>query len=233
MNRDQALSKIKKCLALGKSANTAEAAAGMRQAQKLMAEHNISDHELTMIDVQEVRVKACSTACNAWEVRLSHLVADAFGCESFGNLSGKYNDVGNYVRRLDYVFVGVDGAATVAGYAFEVLSRQCAKARLAHIQKQPKNCKPITKTARGDEFAKGWVVAVSSLVEKFANPEGNEQLLLDYLRAKHPDLKSGPPRDSTKGRKLDYGHRLAGYKAGEKAQLNRGMDSALRQELLS
>jgi hypothetical protein len=233
MNRDQALSKIKKCLALARSGNTAEAAAGMRQAQKLMAEHRISDHELSMIDVQEVKVKACSTAMNAWEVRLSHMVADAFGCESFGSASGSFNGAGNYVRRLDYVFVGVNGAATVAGYAFEVLTRQCAKARLAHIQKQPKNCKPITKTSRGDEFAKGWVVAVSSLVEKFANPEANEQLLLDYLEAKHPDLKKAKTRDTTKGRKVDYGHSMAGYAAGEKAQLNRGMPGALRQELLS
>lgn len=37
MNRDQALSKIKKCLALAASANPHEAAAGTRQAQKLMA----------------------------------------------------------------------------------------------------------------------------------------------------------------------------------------------------
>jgi len=119
----------------------------------------------------------------------------------------------------------------VAGYAYEVLSRQCAKARLAHIQKQPKNCKPITKTSRGDEFAKGWVIAVATLVESFANPETNEQLLLAYLEDKHPELKKAKTRDTTKGRKLDYGHRLAGYKAGENAELNRGV-GAVRQELL-
>ena len=33
MNRDDALKKIKKCLALGRSANEHEAAAAMRQAQ--------------------------------------------------------------------------------------------------------------------------------------------------------------------------------------------------------
>jgi len=233
MNRDQAIAKIKKCLALGKSANPHEAATAMRHAQKLMAEHNVSDRELSMIDVQEVRVKACSTALNVWEASLSNMVADAFGCENFGILSGTYNGAGNYVRQRHYVFVGVDAAPSIAGYAFEVLSRQCAKARLAHIQKQPKNCKPITKTARGDEFAKGWVVAVADLIDRFANPERNEALLLAYIEDKHPDLTKAKTRDTTKGRKLDHGHRLAGFIAGESAQINRGVGGIAERGLLT
>ncbi len=49
MTRDKALAKIKKCLALGRSTNPHEAAAAMRQAQKLMAEHGLNDTDVKLI----------------------------------------------------------------------------------------------------------------------------------------------------------------------------------------
>lgn len=233
MTRDDALKKIKKCLAVAKSVNPHEAAAGMRQAQKLMAEFGVSDHDITLVDVHEVRVKACSTAPNVWEVNLARVIAQAFGCEWFTSLSGRYSEAFNYIRERHYVFVGIDAAPTVAGYAYEVLSRQCAKARLEHIRKQPKNCKSITKTARGDAFAKGWVVAVAALIDRFSQPQRDEALLLSYMEAKHPDMQTGECRDTTTDRKLDHGHRVAGYLAGRKAQLHHGVGGLQEQGLLT
>lgn len=223
MNREDALKKIKKCLALSRSAESHEAAAALRQAQKLMEQFNLQEGEIALADVREVRVKAVSAAANLWEVRLAGLVADAFGCEKFSQLVGDYNAAGNWIRSRYYVFVGVDAAADVAAYAFEVLSRQCARDRLAHISRQPKNCKAITKTARGDAFAKGWVLAVQALVERFSRSTANETLLLQYLEAKHPDLANEKTRDATRARKTDLGHYMAGHKAGEKARLHHGM----------
>ncbi|MFT4243526.1 MAG: DUF2786 domain-containing protein [Acidovorax sp.] len=167
MNRDDALKKIKKCLALSRSASEHEAAAALRQAQALMREHGLREQDVSLADVNEVMVKATTTAANAWELRLVGMIAEAFGCETFGQLEGRYNDAGNFVRSRHWVFVGMHAAPTVAGYACEVLLRQCAKARLAHIAKQPKNCKPITKTARGDAFAMGWVQGAELLVDRF------------------------------------------------------------------
>lgn len=48
--RSRVLDKIKKCLALGKSPNEHEAAAALRQAQKLMTMHSISDDDVEGID---------------------------------------------------------------------------------------------------------------------------------------------------------------------------------------
>ena len=232
MTRDQALSKIKKCLALGRSTNPHEAAAAMRQAQKLMAAHSITDREMSVIDVHEVPIKACSTAINAWESQLASMVANAFGCDVFARKSGGYTAHFVFVRQLHYVFIGIDAAATVACYAFETLVRQCAKDRLVHIRQQSKRCKPITKTARGDEFAYGWVAAVSALIERFANPEANEALLQAYKDEKYPGMKNINPRDTTTGRKLGNGHGQAGYQAGKDAQLNRGVTGGSDQGLL-
>ncbi len=233
MTPEDALKKIKKCLALGRSASEHEAAAAMRQAQKLMQQFNLREQDVSIADVSEVRVKASSTAANAWELSLVAMIADAFGCMTFGNLTGKYNDSGNYIRARHWVFVGIDSAPTVAGYACEVLVRQCAKARLAHIAKQPKNCKTITKTARGDAFARGWVWAVQSLVERFAQPEADKLLLETYIERKHGSLVEGKARDTTKGRKIADGHVMAGYRAGEHAQLNRGVGGLQERGLLT
>ena len=233
MNREDALKKIKKCLALGRSASEHEAAAAMRQAQKLMEQFGLREQDVSLADVAEVKVKACSTAANAWELRLVNMIADAFGCESFGQLAGKYNDAGNFIRTRHWVFVGMHAAPTVAGYACEVLSRQCAKARLVHISKQPKNCKPITKTARGDAFAMGSVIGAEQLVERFAQPEGDKALLLAYIEQQYGELTKGKTRDTTKARKTDMGHFAAGHRSGQAAELHRGVGGMPAQGLLS
>jgi hypothetical protein len=223
MTRDEALKKIKKCLALSRSANEHEAAAALRHAQKLMQAFSLAEEDISLADVTEVRVKARSTAANRWELALVHLVADAFGCETFGSLKGAYNTAGSFTRTRHWVFVGIDTAPEVAGFAAEVLIRQCATARLAHIAKQPKNCKPITKTARGDAFAVGWVAGVAAKVEAFAQSGKNETLLLAYMQREHPDLADGKVRDTTKARRVDHGHIAAGYRAGKAAELHRGV----------
>lgn len=232
MNRDDAIKKIKKCLALSRSAEPHEAAAAMRQAQKLMDQFRVDGQELSMIDVREVRVRAASMASNRWDVMLSTMVADAFGCDHFTSTTRGYNDAGNYVRKREYVFVGIDAAADVAAYSYQVLGRQCSRSRLAHIQKQPKNCKPITKTARGDAFANGWVYGVRELVERFASGDKDKALLLAYMTAKHPDLKTVETKNNA-AKVKNSGHVLAGITAGENAQLNRGVGGIAPRELLS
>jgi hypothetical protein len=232
MTRDEALKKIKKCLALAKSANANEAATALRQAQALMAAHRVTDRDLSLIDVREVRVQATSPASNAWEIHLTQMISAAFGCETYDSLVGRYNGAGNYIRQRFCVFVGIDSDPTIAGYAFEVLSRQCARDRLAHIRKQPRNCKPMTKTARGDAFASAWVLAVRAVVEDFTRPERDEQLLLAYMAEKHPDLEPGKTRDTTKGRRINDGHFMAGFDAGRKAELSRGVGAFAPKGLL-
>lgn len=54
--RDKALDKIRKCLALSKSANEHEAAAALRQAQKLMAMHGLSEDDLGSTEYLSVLV---------------------------------------------------------------------------------------------------------------------------------------------------------------------------------
>lgn len=233
MTRDEALKKIKKCLALSRSANEHEAGAALRQAQALMQQFGLREQDISLTDVYEVAVKACSTAANAWELRLVRLVAEAFGCETFAMLSGKYNEAGNFIRSRHWVFVGLDASPTVAGYACEVLLRQCARARLAHIAKQPRNCKAITKTTRGDAFAMGWIACVAQKVEAFAMPAKDKALLLAYIQRQHGEMENEKARNSLACRRMDAGHFAAGFHAGKSAELRRGLNGSAPQGLLT
>jgi hypothetical protein len=225
MTRDQALAKIKKCLALSRSSNEHEAAAGLRQAQALMREYSIETGDAELAHVAEFPARARFTAINQWESQLASCVAGAFGCQHFSLKTTKFIGGRMHTHR-DVVFVGIDTAPQVAGYAYDVLSRQCAKARLAHIQRQPKSCKPITRTARGDQFAWGWVFAVRELVQQFAGDPEDVALISSYIESKHPELQTVTPRNTTVGRNTRDADLEAGFSAGRTAQLNHGLAGA-------
>lgn len=233
MTRDEALKKIKKCLALGRSAGEHEAAAAMRQAQKLMQEFNVREQDVSLLDVHEAAARAAGMAANAWEVQLVRVIAEAFGCDFFTQVEHDLSGSGSYVRRRLWVFIGIDAAPTIASYACEVLVRQCARQRMAHIAKQPRNCKQATKTARGDLFAKGWALAVGEKVSAMSRPAADSALVLAYKEQKHGDMETRKTRDSTQGRKLDSGHLHAGFRAGQAAQLHPGVGGQKPTALLT
>lgn len=232
MTRDQALSKIKKCLALASSANPHEAAAGMRQAQKLMSEHGLNEADVQLSDVA---TQTCATPTNSkplWEVSLAQIIGDTFGCDHIWSSQRTY--IGSrYVRKCKVIFIGTGPAAQIAGYAWDVLSKQCAKARLAHIRKQPARCKPITLTARGDEFAWGWVLSVRSILEAFAAPERNVLLIEQYKALTWPETSPLKVKDRTIGRNVSRNDFHEGSLAGKNSELNRGVNAGTAQRLLS
>ena len=231
MDKDTAIDKIKKCLALAKSDNPHEAAAALRQAQKLMAMYKVDALDVSLADVSEEMVKAQNIAMVDWETALSNLIAGAFGCKNYSRHGRKFNGNMRVVRSHNIVFVGIGSAPLVAQYAFDVLSRQCGKARRAHIAAQPKRCLPSTKTARGDEFAYGWVHGVEKLVERFAGDKSNDELIGQYLAKMHPEMKRVESKDRSTGRntKGDY---AAGKIAAKDAKLDRGV-GANKQERLA
>lgn len=233
MTRDQALAKIKKCLALAKSQNPHEAAAAMRQAQKLMAEHNLDEQDVSLADIAESTVATVSQGHNLWENTLARSVADAFACRLFGKSFWCLIGARGLTKKRTWVFVGVGASAEVASYAYEVLSRQCAKARLAHVRKQPKSCKPITRTARGDQFALGWAFGVQDMLDKFTNSERNQELLERYMDKAHPDLKTVEAKDRSVGRNVRDDDIHQGVQSGKSAKLQHGVGGVVQQGLLA
>lgn len=232
LNSDQAIAKIRKCLALSRSANEHEAAAALRQAQALMRQHGLSEDDARLSDVAEQVSRPRAPAINRWEAILASLIDDAFGTQHFNQ--HRVRLLGLSVKRWrEVVFIGVGAAPQVAAFAFDVLFRQCAKDRLMHIRRQPKACKPATLTARGDQFAIGWVLAVRQLVERYAGSSGDQLLIEQYKAAHYPDLSTVKPRDTRVGRNVRDADLEAGFSAGKAARLDKGLPGAADTPLLT
>lgn len=229
MTRDEALQKIKKCLALAASPNQHEAAAALRQAQKLMQQFGLSEVDVSLADVAEAAQQAMNAPLVKWESWLARVVAEAFGCEHY--TSTRFVQGPNFTRRTQrqFVFIGVGPAAEVAGYAFDVLARQCAKDRRAHMSKQPKNCKPQTKVARGDTYAEGWVMGVREKLEAFARPDAETALITQYMGQRYPDMQPAKLKDRTTGKNVKHADFGLGLRAGREANLNHGLGARAPQ----
>ena len=89
-DKDQSslLNRIEKLLALSKSSNPNEAAAALSRAQKLMAMHGISEHELSLSAISEEEceimpgVRSVTISCT-----LANIVAECFGLDRFVTMS--------------------------------------------------------------------------------------------------------------------------------------------------
>lgn len=225
MDRNTAIEKIKKCLALSKSSNPNEAATALRQAQKLMEAYQVEQADVDLSCVSEHDARVASGGKSAWLTRLASVCADAFGCLWLLKEGGRS---GNHVT-----FIGANGADQVAGYAFEVLLRQAARDRAAHVAAQPAACKRVTLIARGDAFATAWVNAASALVRKLAGQEQQALLLEEYKARRFTNLKSFQPvrRDLDKKLRVNSDSYAKGHRSGANARLDNAVGNR-RQELL-
>jgi hypothetical protein len=233
MTRDEALKKIKKCLALAKSSNPNEAATAMRQAQKLMEAFGVNDDDVRLSDVNEQSASARMQSMAMWEVMLANAIASTFGVECFWKKEflGWTRSGAKYKRFI--FFVGLGSSTEIATYAWDVLSRQCAKARLAHIRSQPSRCKPITLTARGDVFAEGWVMGVKGKLSALATTSHQKELVQKFIETKHPEMEKVSAKDRSVGRNVSNNDRYQGLKQGLDASLNRGVGGVAKQGVLA
>lgn len=233
MNRDQALAKIKKCLALAASANPNEAASAMRQAQKMMSEHSINASDPKLAGICETTANGVMASTPLWEQHLLSLVTKSFGCDAIIGSKVKIGSWGRVVYEPKITFIGLDAAPKIASYAWSVLARQCAKDRLEHIARQGKYIKKATKTARGDAYAMGWVGGVHDKLVAFANPPETAALIQQYKAQTYPKLGTAKAVDRTKAKGVNRLDLLEGLRDGRKASLNRGVAGREAQGLLA
>lgn len=233
MTREEALDKIKKCLALAASPEAHEAAAALRQAQKLMAQFGLTETDVTLADVSEVRQAAQNVPAVQWEASLAWAVAEAFGCKMFTGTRITLGKSLQVRRQRHYVFVGVGPAPEVAGYAFDVLARQCAKDRRRHIGQQSNNCKAKTKVARGDLYAEGWIAGVRGKLERIAGNERDVALIGQYMAQRYPEMRTGDVKSRTKGKNVTHNDWHQGHQAGQKADLHQGVGGTAERRLIA
>lgn len=204
-DREKLLDKIRKCLRLATSSNEHEAAAAMRQAQKLMAELGVSESDVL---VGEASARAFSSVKpSVWEAGLAGMVADTLGCDIIFSAGAPGWAAGGLRRHGEWCFIGCNSAETVAQYAFVSLLRQLKKARATYIETQLHRCGPSSKRRRADNYCAGWVYAVRSKVEPLVVCERDQQLIAAAVARRSAGTlaprKSGgskiDPKDATRG----------------------------------
>ena len=219
---DKILSKIKKCLALSQSPEPAEAAAALRQAQKMMEMHGITQADLGRADIgrAEVKSKASVSRVKDWELKLLNLVAKAFGCRLLWMESSSYSpDV--YGR---YVLIGLKTQTELAQYTADVLQRKLIKARAAFVTGLPGYMNRGEKTVEADGFCHGWVKAIGATVHEFALTPETKALIDGRVN----ELSKG--RASVQRRQAGSMGLNAGYAAGSNESIHRPVGA--RQNLM-
>jgi hypothetical protein len=219
----QVFQKIKKCMALSKSGNEHEAAAALRQAQKLMQLHGLNHDDLLASEVLKARAKSGAIRRPAaWESYLVGHCADAFGCYTLYYAGSGY-----------WEFLGRGSAPEIARYVFTVLFRQAKKARKAFISQLPHRCSTATRRRRGDIFCTGWVRAVGDKITEFCGSDEDKAALDAHMLSLgtlgETQLTQRLPEGSMSDQ--EWASYLQGKAKGEEAELHRGVHGTAAEKL--
>lgn len=224
-DRERIIDRVKKCLRLAKSNEPHEAAAALRQAQKLIAEHDLTEAEIAASEADTGTARAGrESRPNKWEVALANMIASTFGCEVI--FATRWN-MGFYG---EYNFVGVAPNGSIAGYAFSVLKRQLVAARREYTRTTLKRCGPTSKTRRADGFCLGWVYSVERQAIALVCGERERQIVQAYVELNFGETTSVKP--FSRGNGLSPRDRMNGWEEGEKARLHHGVGAQSGPALL-
>lgn len=214
MTRDQAIEKVRKCLALAKSSNANEAATALRQALKLMEKFGIDQDAVELSEVKAARGTAGAQSVSIWIGNLAHVVADAFGCKHYFNqtLGGTFH----------VEFLGLGVKPKVATYAFAVLRTQLTADR-KRFYKTTRG-KRINRIGRADQFALAWIFEIEQHVKQFASEVPGVVCRAFDLVKTEKGLETSEAR--LHGSKdPDLRALLSGRAAGRNAQLHHGVNA--------
>lgn len=157
MNKERAILKAEKLLRLAASSEPHEAAAAMRQAEKLMRAYQLDHSEIELSKVGQAEATTARKSIPVYIVELARVVCLAFGCQFY--LVERWGS-------SSVVILGLDPSHRLAAYAFTVLRRQLQRDRAAYYRTR-RGCR-TGRIRRADCFALGWVDRVYSEVKRFA-----------------------------------------------------------------
>lgn len=216
-DRARKLDKIKKCLALAQSSNPNEAETALRQARKLMQALGLTMDDVRASVVGEVFQRTGKGALRrapTWVIRLGNLVAEAFECMVLSRRSPEGNGV---------VFVGVEPAPELAGYAFDVMLRQLTAARKRYLDQLSCAARSVARK-QGSLFIDGWLYAVHKKIADFAGMDEETSISVNaYMHKHYPDIPEMKPSRESKAKfsAAEIAAIQAGLAEGAKSTINR------------
>ncbi|URA07039.1 hypothetical protein P9A47_gp71 [Xanthomonas phage Elanor] len=212
--RKRLTEKLKKCMALSKSPEPHEAAAALRQAQKIMAELGVTEDELDGLDTADAVVKTregfgrCRTMSN-----LAAMMEKAFGVKPvFERNPGS-------AARLNVRYIGPRGRVMLAEYAHKVVWRSMQSAWDDLLVRRPDM---KGDTGKRQAFHIGWLNSVYKQVSALAPTEAEERAITRYCeRLYEMGLEAA---GEYKKKELDGSAYHAGVRAASDFSLHRPME---------
>lgn len=214
MDRNKAIGKIKKCLALSKSSEPHEAAAAMRQAQKLMQAFEVDEHEVS--DYSNVCVQVPIQYSEKLPITLNmliHIIEESFGVKAIIGCSRRVTDLS-----FDVEYFGPVMRIKLAEYAHVVVWRTLQSSWAAHLKNEP-----WLRGLRGARasFQVGWLNTVRQTIQSFAITDEDKQGTDLAISSKYGQLSIVKANKQRLDSEL-YG---AGRDAAEGFSLNRPVGS--------
>lgn len=246
-HKQRILERIAKLMSLAESSNPNEAAIALSRAQKLMAEHHLSQEDISFNAISEQTEKVPSILRDrVLYLTLSDIISCAFGVTPI-IITQYYTGAVQGIK-----FIGQSDRVTAACYTFTIIARQAAIAKKLFLQNkrqemflmlqevfpQPEYKKlsdywafdNLKRACERDlrkavkAYLHGWLRAIREKVERFAITEEEEQLVQDYIT-----LQLGEDTAVIKSRTVRYtkaqiDHMQQGYNdAQDQVQLFHGV----------
>lgn len=225
--RQRMIEKVRKCLALSKSANENEAAAALRQAQKLMQAYAITETDVGLVEYVEgfvdhayrwqmTRATKKNPERKSYVPRtlsiVSYLIGRAFTVKEVWSPSptGRYR----------CFYYGRTANVSLACYAHRVVYKAAMSAWNAYRRQDPTAAR---RKGGRTSFFLGWCAAVREKVENLS-PDKAEEAMIDKRMSKRfalDDLAGGKPPEL----KRHYGAANAGAEAGEAFDIHRPLST--------
>jgi hypothetical protein len=207
--REKLLSKIKKCLALSTSPEPHEAAAAMRQAQKLMEKLGVTAEEVEAPDISEAMVKTREGYGNCRYMNmLTKVIIDAFAVDVV------YSRNPGSANRLNVRYFGPKSRVMLAEYTHRVLQRSIEDAWAKYLERRP-----WMKSVGGKRqaFYLGWLWAVSDKVSAIIPTEVETKATKRFIALRCGELSVFEDRKRTP---LDQSAVAEGMAAAEEFNIN-------------
>lgn len=216
MDKNKVLDKIKKCLALSKSANEHEAARALKQAQSLMEKYQVTDNDVVLSEIRnEAADRHMAARLSPWQWDVAHMIADVFGCQKYKR--------GNAIH-----FYGFGSRPQIAAYAFDVVYRQITAARRHYLRELCENTHPKHREYLANRFCDGWLQGAREVVKNFALSDQEKALMQRYAE-NTLRIRTVTPKSLRVGVKIaNHGFEVEqfGIEAGKQVQLHQAMNGA-------
>ncbi|WP_395495799.1 DUF2786 domain-containing protein [Acetobacter sp. KSO5] len=221
------LERLKKLMALSRSANEHEAASALEKAQALMREFSITEDDLDLADYGTTESPAVfikpRQRLPIYAGMLCSVIESAFGASAVWDTDG---------REAKVIWIGPQSKTEIAAYSFTVLARLLQKKRSEYkFVALMRESSPGKREARADTYCEGWVMGVRSNIMPYQPSEKEKRLSDLFTRQKFPSLGKADMR----GAGLSAGESSDAYSdgisEGRKTRLQAGMKGEKRSQI--